>query len=59
MKDTRRIDEEIASLNKKINQLEALKLKRCINCEDEYCMHAGTINNGVCQSHTLYGVEKQ
>lgn len=63
MKDTKRIDEEIerikrqiSLMNLRINRLEQLKLKSCIDCEDEYCEHAGNAKDSICQSHSVYGV---
>ena len=55
MKDTHRIDEEIAILQKEIDRLEKLKLYSCMDCEDKYCKHAGIEDNLICQSHSVYG----
>ena len=55
MKDTHRIDEEIAILQKEIDGLEKLKLYSCMDCEDKYCKYAGIKDDLVCQSHSVYG----
>lgn len=57
MKDTQRIDEEIQSLEKRIERLNKLKLESCITCKDPKCAHSGTNEDAVCQSHTVYGVD--
>lgn len=56
MKDTKRIDEEIAIFQEEIDRLEILKLKSCMDCEDKYCKHAGVKDDLVCQSHSVYGM---
>ena len=62
MKDTKRIDEEIKRilgqitlLNGRIYRLEQLKMQTCMDCKDKYCIHAGTADDIVCQSHSVYG----
>lgn len=55
MKDTKRIDEEITSLQKKIDALELLKQQSCMDCEDKYCNNAGIKDDLICQSHSVYG----
>ena len=56
MKNTQRIDEEVARLQKEIDRLETLKLQSCMDCEDKYCKHAGVKDDLVCQSHSVYGM---